>query len=419
MQQDQLLLSKTMRKFISIILTIALFATSCENEQFVGDNGELPIFRGYMQFSTDVSTRAQLATDMKGKSFGVLGDQYSATTNWATAKPVTAPKTFYNLEVACAENGTCTYDAYPSDNTKNLKEWEEGNYTFFAYHPYNANGISLSSESTTNTPTLTYTYAWLNPTDQDSWFQSNFEIMDNKGVVKKFDVVKLCDPNAPIYDVMTAEAIDVNGRGSGTVGLNFKHRMFALEVLANNYNETVYQVDDNGDFVLDENGDKIIVGKSATQSIDNLVLTLTGLQHSTMTIPMSMQSGEAVPIYGGTSPGTRSFLINEKKVVVPAFNETYEGRGEGIATSVSKLGGYNNNAGYVMLIPQTTGLSGTLHWNQLENFPGTISTNFTSNIEFKAGRLYQLYINYVGSGITIALIEAGAWDVHDVEHKFE
>ena len=403
MQQDQLLLSKAMRKFIYIIFAAVLFATSCEQEQPMVNNGELPIFRGYMQFSTDVSTRAQLATDMKDKSFGVLGYQYSSTTNWATAKPITAPNTFYNLEVACAENGTCSYDAYPSDNTKNLKEWEEGNYSFFAYHPYNANGISLSSESTTNTPTLTYTYAWLNPTNQDNWYVKDFNTMDNKGNVQKFNVVNLCDASAPVYDLMTAEAIDVNGRGNGTVGLNFKHRMFALEVLANNYNENTEGTYD------------------ARQSITGLVLTLTGLQHSTMTIPMSMQSGEANPVYGGTAPGTRSFLISDpmQTVIVPAFNETMDGRGEGIATSVSKLGGRNGNAGYLMLIPQTTGLSGTLHWNQLSNFPGTISTNFTSNIEFKAGKLYQLYINYVGSGITIALIEAGAWDVYDVEHKFE
>jgi hypothetical protein len=72
-----------------------------------------------------------------------------------------------------------------------------------------------------------------------------------------------------------------------------------------------------------------------------------------------------------------------------------------------------------MLIPQTRGLSGSLHWAELKNFVGSISTDFTSNIEFKAGRLYQLYINFVGDGITIALIEAGAWDIHDVEHKFE
>ena len=374
------------------------------------NNGELPIFRGYMQFSTDVSTRAQLATDMKGKSFGVLGYQYSATTNWATAKPVTAPNTFYNLEVACAENGgTCSYDAYPTDSSKSLKEWEEGNYSFFAYHPFNANGISLSSDNTTNTPTLTYTYAWLNPTNQDSWFVPDFGTvaLQKESTPQNItvDVVNLCDPNTPIYDVMTAEAIDVNGRGNGTVGLNFKHRMFALEVLANNYNENTEGTHD------------------ARQSITSLVLTLHGLQHSTMTIPLSMQSGEAAPNYGGTALGTRSFLVTDPYkggIEIPAFNEvTEDGRGEGVATSVSKLGGRNGNAGYLMLIPQTTGLSGSLHWAELKNFKGTISTDFTSNIEFKAGKLYQLYINFVGDGITIALIEAGAWDVHDVEHKFE
>ena len=376
-----------------------------------------------MQFSTSVSTRAQLVTDMKNQSFGVLGYKYSSTTNWATAKPTTSPNTFYNLEVSCAANGTCTYDAYPSDNTKNFKEWEEGNYTFFAYHPYDGygNGITLSNSSATNTPMLTYTYPWLNPTSGDSWFVTNFTTMDNKGEALYLNVVNLCDADAPVYDLMTAEAIDVNGTGSGTVGLDFKHRMFALEVLANNYNEDEYEVNANGEYVLDANGNKEIT-KSARQAITGLVLTLNGLQHSTMTIPMSMQSGEAAPVYGGTAPGTRSFMISDpmNTLIIPAFNETTDdGRGEGVATSISKLGGRNGNAGYLMLIPQTTGLSGTLNWNQLSNFPGTISTNFTSNIEFKAGILYQLYIKYVGSVITIALIEAGAWDVHDVEHKFE
>lgn len=395
------------------LLAAVLLSVSCEQVEQPSINlGELPIHRGYMQFSTGVSSRAQLATDMKGKSFGVLGYQYSSTTNWATAKPVTAPNTFYKLEVECAENGTCSYDAYPSDSDKSLKEWEEGNYSFFAYHPYNDAEIKLSESTTTNTPTLTYTYGWLDGSDQ-SWFITNFGTIalekdenTNTSTPKNIavDVVNLCDANAPVYDVMTAEAIDVNGRGSGTVGLNFKHRMFALEVLANNYNENTE-------------------GTNARQSITSLVLTLNDLQHSIMTIPMSMQSGEDEPKYEGTAPGTRSFLISDPmkgSIEIPAFNErTEDGRGEGIATSVSKLGGRNGNAGYLMLIPQTSGLSGSLHWAELKNFKGTINTDFTSNIEFKAGRLYQLYINFVGSGITIALIEAGAWDVYDVEHKFE
>ncbi len=423
MQQDQLLSSKTMRKFIYILFVSALFATSCEKgQQLSSQDEELPIHRGYMQFSTGVSTRAQLVTDMKNQSFGVLGYKYSSTTNWSTAKPVTLPNTFYNLEVSCEANGTCTYDAYPSDNYKNFKEWEEGNYSFFAYHPYNGNGITLSNSLATNTPMLTYTYPWLNPTSGDRWYITGFTSMDNKGETLTFNVVNLCDETAPVYDLMTAEAIDVNGTGSGTVGLDFKHRMFALEVLANNYNENEYEVDANGEYVLDVNGNKVIT-KSARQAISNLVLTLNGLQHSTMTIPMSMQNGEPTPTYSGSAPGTRRFLISDPykgSIEIPAFNETTDdGRGEGVATSISKLGARNGNAGYLMLIPQTSGLSGTLNWAELKNFPGTISTNFTSNIEFKAGRLYQLYINYVGSGITIALIEAGAWDVHDVEHKFE
>lgn len=394
-----------MRKFIYILFVSALLAMSCEKEQQSGyKDGELPIHRGYMQFSTGVSTRAQLVTDMKAKSFGVLGYKYSSTTNWATAKPVTSPNAFYKLEVSCADNGMCSYDAYPSDASKNLKEWEEGNYSFFAYHPYNGDGISLSNESATNTPMLTYTYPWLNPTSGDSWFETGLQIVDQHKEVQTFNVIHLCDATAPVYDLMTAEAIDVNGTGAGTVGLNFKHRMFALEVLANNYNE-------NSEGTTD-----------ARQAISNLVLTLNGLQYNTMTIPMSMQSGEDAPVYSGPEQGigTRSFVINNKTIMIPAFNETTDdGRGEGVATSISKLGGKNDKAGYLMLIPQTVGLSGTLHWTELSNFPGTISTNFTSHIEFKAGRLYQLYINYVGSGITIALIEAGAWDVHDVEHKFE
>ena len=365
------------------------------------DNGKLPIHYGYMQFSTDVSTRAQLVTDMKGKSFGVLGYQYSPTTNWATAKPVTAPMTdFYNLEVSCADDGICSYDAFPTDDSKDLKEWEESNYSFFAYYPKDGAGITRSEKTATNTPTLTYTYDWLNGSGKD-WFKESYSTVNTKGEVVKLDVVRLYHEEVPVYDLMTAEAVDVNGHGSGKVGLDFKHRMFALEVLANNYNENTEGTSDAREF------------------ISGLVLTLKGLKHSSMTIPMSMQGGEKAPSYDGIEPGTRNFLISdpEEMVVVPAFNETYEGRGEGVPTSISKLG--SKNGGYLMLIPQTTGLEGTLYWKELSNFPGTVATNFTSSIEFKAGRLYQLYINYAGDGITIALIEAGAWDVFDVEHKFE
>ena len=83
-----------------------LFA-SCENAQLPDD---LPISYGYMQFSTAVSTRAQLATDMKEKEYGVLAYKFSPTSNWDGAKSLTTPNLFYNEKVTCGANGVCTYD---------------------------------------------------------------------------------------------------------------------------------------------------------------------------------------------------------------------------------------------------------------------------------------------------------------------
>ena len=140
-----------MRKFIYIIFVAALFTTSCEQEQSVVDNGpiELPIHYGYMQFTTDVSTRTKLATDMKGKSFGVIGFEYSKTSSWSAAKSITAPSIFYNQRVNCdATNGVCTYDSEnpTADSGDKPKEWGDYRYAFFAYHPYGGAGIELSDE---------------------------------------------------------------------------------------------------------------------------------------------------------------------------------------------------------------------------------------------------------------------------------
>ncbi|MBQ1173885.1 MAG: hypothetical protein IIX58_01710, partial [Alistipes sp.] len=72
-----------MKRYIilSVIVASALLFASCEHEsQPTYPNGELPIFNGYMQFSTEVSTRSDLATNMRGRDFGVLGYSYSYTT---------------------------------------------------------------------------------------------------------------------------------------------------------------------------------------------------------------------------------------------------------------------------------------------------------------------------------------------------
>ena len=285
-----------MKRIEYILFAAVLLFTSCEKEQLPFDYSQLPVHRGYMQFSTGVSTRTQLATDMYDKSFGVLAYKYSATSNWRTSKSTATPNLFYDQKVACAGNGVCTYDINSQETGNQLKQWEDNHYAFFAYHPYQGQGIELSSKQKTNTPTLTYQYGWLNPTNQDDWFEDN--------------TIDACHNDVPIFDLMTAENIDASGSGQGKVNLDFKHRLCAIEVLANNYNEHEfeYEKDTDGNPILDANGKKIykldaegkkIIAKNARQQITNLTLTLKGLRHTAMTIPLSMDESEPAPTYVG------------------------------------------------------------------------------------------------------------------------
>ena len=404
-----------MRKLIYILLAAAFISSSCHKEPVDVDN-ELPTFLGYMQFSTQVSTRGHLAETMRGKNFGVIGFRYSETSDWGTSKSTASPGTwFYNQKVECDDYGVCTYDP--------VQQWGNYNYTFFAYHPHNGAGISLSNSSTVDTPMLTYQYSWLNQTGN----------------------ISLYDSNSPSFDLMTAEDVDVDGTGSGTVSFEFNHRLFAFEVLANNYNENTYEyeLDANGDPVLDEDGNKVfkldangnkIIVDDAGQNISGLTLTLDGLTNTQMEIPLSMLSDEenAKIKYTKGDVGTRTFKLSDETLRIPAFNETisrtYNGEeevcGAGVATSISKYG--SSNGGYLFLIPQegsTEGVTGTLNWTELSYFVekgGEVSNEFTSTITFYPGVLYQIHINFVGDGITIALIEAGAWDSSpEVTHSFE
>ena len=388
------------RFYIPIVIAAAMLFSSCERNSEQNYTYEDPwaIFLGYMQFSTKVQaeadTRAALATNMRSKQFGVFGYSYSSTTNWDTAKALATPDTFHNQKVTCDTNGICTYDIDVSTDENDLEKWEEGkHYSFFAYHPYNGNGIDLSGATAVNTPLLTYTYAWAD------------EVANSAD-----SPIAVCEEEYnDVFDLMTAEYIDADS--SGPVNFNFKHRLFAVEVLANNYNENTEGTSD------------------ARQTINNLKLKVTNLANSKMVVPLSMRSGENVVI-DSEDPENKSldpvtFQLSKTEVTVPAFNETITDpdgsvRGGGVATSISKLGSAGNK-GYLMFIPQSQGLHFEITWDEMPKAGDNteLKNTLDSNMEFKAGTLYQLIINFVGSGITITLIEAGKWDVNDVKYTFE
>lgn len=399
-------------------MAVAALFSSCEQEYTAGtDWGDWEIFRGYMQFSTGVSSRAQLATNLRDREFGVFGYQYNTTTTWQYAKATATPNVFYNQKVECDANGNCSYDISNEAGTQ-LKQWEESHYSFFAYHPYGGSGITFSDQNDVNTPMLTYTYEWLEDPNQ------------------YIDATASSD----IFDLMTAEHIDADG--STNVGLDFKHRLFAIEVLANNYNENVYEYakDADGNFILDKDGNKtyeidangnkkIADGGNARQTLGMLTIKLEGLRHSSMTIPMSTRSGEAKPDYTTTTSFSKEFIISRNDVEVPAYNETKlwkkDGKetGGGIPTSISKYG--SDGGGYLMLIPQDAiegqdyNIKFSLNWLDRPANSEEVKTDFEATINFEPGRLYQVTINFVGSGITIALIEAGSWEPLTVTHTFE
>lgn len=425
------------KSFILSILAIAtLLLPSCKKESSFDNNEDYPVFKGYMLFNTGVSTRTQLATSMMGKSFGVIGYEYNKTTDWGTAKPLQTPSTFYNQEIVCGDTGVCTYDVDDAEAGDQYKQWEDNHYAFFAYYPYaengNSNGITLSSETAVDTPTLTFTYPWLGENKIPAYMSSY----------------------NGIYDLMTAE--DLNLDGSRNVNFSFKHRLFAVEVLANNYNETVYEYvyktdPETGEFILDANGNKIIATDAqgnkiiatddegnkiiakdadgnlldATTSVSNLSLTIEGLKYQSMTIPLSMREEEPkfIKREGPEITDEITFDIQNKGVKVPALNDPqYDETGKiiaggGVATSISK-NGTNNRNGYLMFIPQEEPITFSLLWTEIEPTQ-SIDRKITSTVQFEAGKLYQIVVNFIGSGITIALIEAGAWDDKTVYHKFE
>ena len=78
-----------------------------------------------------------------------------------------------------------------------------------------------------------------------------------------------------------------------------------------------------------------------------------------------------------------------------------------------------------MLIPQDAiegqdyNIKFSLNWLDRPANSEEVKTDFEATINFEPGRLYQVTINFVGSGITIALIEAGSWEPLTVTHTFE
>lgn len=356
-----------MKRLFTYIVIISVLI-SCHKDPVSPLQPEGP-WGGYITFSTEVATKSPINTNMRGKSFGVLG--YSYDSNWATARPVSTPDLFYDQLVSCNSNGICEYDSDPAGGIQ-LKEWDLAKtYSFFAYYPTSEHTqIDISGATKADMPTVTYNYPFA-------------------------DVITV-PGNTNLVDLMTAGTTDQTGRGSGKVGFNFNHRLFCFEILANNYND-----------------DREI-------TIKNLKLELTNLENASITVPL-MASDTRTPITktkrttktddGKYSPVTYIISDTGTTAEIPKFSEG------GTSFSLSEKCTMNND-GYIMLIPQSEPIIGNFTWDNMPDGDGVV-TEFSSSLDFQEGKKYSIIINFAGDAITIAIIEAGNWSSNNVFTEFE
>lgn len=245
------------RIFPYIIACLALVSTSCEKVIHEQEENLLPPEgSGYIKFTTGVESRAPIITDMKGKSFGVIGFTYPEYQTWTSARILAAPNLCHNLQVNCNEDAVCSYTG--------SMFWDlVSHHTFFAYYPINMNGVEISGANQMDTPFVNYTL----PLTADGTVNP-----DN------------------LMDIMTASSIDQTVR-NGNVKLQFHHRLCCIDVVARNYNEDA-------------------------QTISDLLVTINGIQYTNVQIPMHKGDTKFSPNPSGTAPESVKFAILSDEVSV-------------------------------------------------------------------------------------------------------
>lgn len=349
---------------------------------------------GYIRFSTGVATKSPLIENLRGKNFGVFGYQYGYSTKWEVARPTARPEVFHNLTVSCAEtNGNCSYDLDPSQPENQLKPWElSQKYSFFAYYPMVAdgNGISVSRSNDVNMPTVTY----------------NLPLKSGKENEEDEDYDEV-DPDE-IQDLMTAYAIDKTAY-DGFVGFTFQHRLFCVEVLAQNFNKDMIETIDGQQITLE-----------ADEVISDVSLTIENLAYQSITVPMVKDDSAPVKVANSYGPVTFRIMGPDKSITIPS----QEG-GNATPISLSRVKeseeSENYDENFVMLVPQdatVTPMTGYLTF-RLNGSTELITRTFTTDLNFQEGKKYTVVLSFTGKTVLIAIAEAGSWEPNSVPYEFE
>lgn len=318
------------RLYIFIIAALAMVScskTPAGNDENIGM--KLP---KYIYFDAAAATKGPLIEDMTGKDFGVIGFKY--TSNWDTYKALGTPMAeFYKTTITDSDDRDGVFRYTP------LVNWVAGNrYTFFAYYPCEQistapTGVSVvGNQSTQNTPRITYTVRSGAKSDQSK-----------------------------LLDVMTAMVKDTDNSSDGVVGFHFYHKLFCIEVVARNYDETPV-------------------------SIRNANVTFNELTES-ITIPLDPSIS---PSTSGTYSNATYNISDSTPISVPTGGASIRISGDD----------------KIILIPRS-GLSGKITFTDGNGVRKEES--FSSSKDCKPGMKYTLSIAFANNALSVAVIESSEW----------
>lgn len=321
---------------------------------------------GYIYFDGMAETKGVLyetsADDNRLKAdFGVIGYTHSYN-SWIDAESQATPNVFFQQKITWDGN-VHTYSPIQTWHGKQL-------YAFFAYYPYN---LTTSTKTLEGNPYIYFTFKRSSLSDQ--------------------------------VDVMTGHNIDADYR-TRSVGFDMKHRLTAVDVVANN---------------LYTDQDEI--------KITSITIKLNNLLYDEVNIPMNMRDITGLDYaYGMATNKTATFNL------MP------------IGTASLTIGKQTNTAltssdrkTTMILIPQEQYID-TNGDDVKEDFTMTGSVNvayqtikngtptntiaakdypFTVNRSLISGYRYYIQLNFAAGDITIAILESDLWEEENVKHDFE
>ena len=418
-------------KRYNIFIALALVATlvGCNKdinstEEWGDVNIPLDPTQRYIQFDTEINTRGALIIgDYLKDDFAVLGYQYPGL--WEAEKVFATPNVFYEnkdkTEVAIPQ--IVKYEKY--DETSDgfsyspLQIWSGNRYSFFAYYPTGKTNIQLVADQ--GDPYIIYT-------------------------------PELGSDPTTLFDLMTASYIDTGVASSASVGLEFKHRLSAIDIGARNYYE--YDHDHDG------GTENATPAKQVTIEITSLEVSLNNITSTSAkiyldpTIPTELNPTTAkkslqIIMVGSNAWAPNTFDVIPNTASDRAIRRIEKPDGEVMSTllllpqkelvsGIVKLTyrkKFTDDDGTIKYQRWTyhEALNGadeyyTYDWTPLpQTEQGRVNYTFTLNelpVDFTKelieGRRYFIELTFTSDAVSVNIIAADEWDdKDDIRYEFE